>query len=991
MALGLASLAPAQFTEQESPRPFPSTVLDFQAWQAENPGNWILRERPETKAGRFLYGGSLAPAFTPSNQGDFVELAFAGLEQTQSLFRIAPDTLVLDEVRFLPLSRGGVRDKVAVNLLQVHRGVPVVNGHVDLLFHTDGTLVALDSQAYPGVENLETAPVISAERASREASRHFSEATGLPERRSTQPELVIFPDLSGKLAEPRLAWSTEVWNEDADMPSGRRIYVSADSGNPVILGEDQLVHECGFGHDHDHSDHDHAHELPALSDVAEYGPQPIDFVGHVDAYASPGVLPDTGSNPEVLMPMKYLRVASSAGNTQTDVNGDFVIPYSGTGALDLTFEFRGPYCRLVNSAGTTYSYTQSFTPGVFDTAIMNDERTESSTAHANVYRSVIDMREWLTAIDPSDTTLDFQVVANVNINSNCNAFFNGSSINFYTSGSGCVNTAYSTVSAHEEGHWMNVLYSSGNGSDGFGEGAADIWAMFLYDTPIVGENFCGTNCNIRTGNNTRQWCGSGCYGQVHTDGEVLMGAFWKWRENLNASLGNAAGDLVADTLVVGWFNGFNDGQILPIIEDHLLALDDDDGNIGNGTPNFNEIDAGFRAQGFPGVDLDYIAITHAPLSDTQNEAGPYFVEANMAPQFGSSIVRAEVKYTVDGGSVQTATMAPNGGGDYVAALPGQISPAQVVYWIEGEDELGNTDRFPKKTDAGFLVGLRRIAYFSDFETPGDDGWSHEYGGGTSNSHDDWQHDSPKGNGGDPASAYSGNLVWANDVGNSGWNGLYQSNVNNRLISPTIDCTNYSDLRLRFARWLTVESGQYDQARVRVAGNIMWSNDNNIDTIDTAWQVVDYDVSSVADGNPAVVMRWELRTDAGVEFGGWTVDDVMLYSLAPSGATDTIVLSGDEAPLAGSTANYVFRNGPPSGNWAAAYSPNLNGGMYQGHAFDIGAPFTVAATGNFDAEGRGTLSVPIPAGAAGASVYLEIAGFDAEGFLTDSNPLMVTVQ
>lgn len=994
MALVAAPLALAQEETAERPNSTPTpAVMAFQDWKTDHEGAWILRERQDLLTGRFLYGGSLAASFEPSTNADFATLALEGLDRTNTLFQIAPQTLELDQVRYLPLSRGGIRDKVAVNFVQVHQGVPVIGGHMDFLFHTDGTLVAIDNQSFPGIESLNTDPVISDERASRAARDYFVETHEMPVRRTTTPELVIYPDRSGKLATPRLAWSTEVWNEDAQVPTGQRIYVTADQGAPIVLGEDQLVHECGFVHEHDTDHeahdcdaHDHAHETELV-----YGPAPVDFVGHVDSWATPGVLPDTGGNPETLQPMRFLRVTSSAGNATTDINGDFVLPYSGSTPLDLTFFYRGPYARIFNSAGTDYSFTQSFTPGVFDTAVMNDVRSQQVTAQANIFDSIIDMREWLISVDPTDTSLDFQVAANVNLSATCNAFYNGSSINFYLSGGGCVNTAYSTVSAHEEGHWMNDLYNSGNGGDGFGEGAADIWAMFLYDTPIVGENFCGNGCHIRTGNNTRQYCGSGCYGQVHTDGEVLMGAFWKWRQNLNTSLGNTAGDLVADTLVIGWFNGYNDRQILPVIEDHLLALDDDDGNIGNGTPNFNEIDDGFRAQGFPGVDLDYILIAHDPLGDTQNENGPYAVAANLMPQFGSTITTATVHYLVDGGAEMTVPMTALGSGDYTADIPGQASPSIVSYWISAEDELGNTDRYPKQSDASFLIGLRRIAYFNNFDGAGDEGWTSEYGGGTSNDHNDWQHDSPKGNGGDPGSAFSGTRVWANDVGNSGWNGLYQSNVNIRLISPTIDCTNYSNLRLRFARWLTVEEGSFDRARVRVAGNLVYTNDDNQDTIDTAWQMVDYDVSAFADGNPAVIMRWELRTDGGVEFGGWTIDDVMLYSLEPSGATDTIMLSGDETPLAGSTANYQFSNGPSNGTWTAVYSPNLNGVTFQGHSFDVGLPYTVAGNGSFDAEGVGNLSVPIPAGAAGASVYLEIAGFDSEGFLTDSNPLTVTVQ
>ena len=94
------------------------------------------------------------------------------------------------------------------------------------------------------------------------------------------------------------------------------------------------------------------------------------------------------------------------------------------------------------------------------------------------------------------------------------------------------------------GHWLNDLYGSGNGSDGFGEGNADVFAMYLVDDPIVGQDFCGSGCNVRDGNNTRQFCGdccNGCYGQVHADGEVLMGALWKVRARLKVGLGSSAG------------------------------------------------------------------------------------------------------------------------------------------------------------------------------------------------------------------------------------------------------------------------------------------------------------------------------------------------------------------------------------------------------------------------------------------------------------------
>ena len=130
--------------------------------------------------------------------------------------------------------------------------------------------------------------------------------------------------------------------------------------------------------------------------------------------------------------------------------------------------------------------------------------------------------------------------------------------------------------------------------------------MYIYDTPIVGEDFYTSGGDIRDGRNSRQYCGScgaGCYGEVHADGEVLMGAFWKIRDNLNISLGDAPGDDTPDALWLAWFQAYNANKICDTNESQILTLDDDNGNIDDGTPHYYEINRAFRDQGLPGVSV----------------------------------------------------------------------------------------------------------------------------------------------------------------------------------------------------------------------------------------------------------------------------------------------------------------------------------------------------------------------------------------------------
>lgn len=967
LVLALAPVAQQAAVPQETPQPSDLVQVAFEEWRAAHGDGWVLRADPATGSARFLFGDRLEAPYNPTSDAGWFELARQAFDQAHPLFRLDDATLAPRSVTRLALSRIGSTDKVAVEFGLAVRGVPVESGSAIALFSPAGELLALDSTGLPDLAGFDVHPLVSAYEAVTAAQGRFSSAAGRRAARVEQPALIVYQSREGRIRLPRLAWAVELWEESGPVPAGRRVYVAADRQGLEILGDRDLVH----------------HQQ--------------DLSGHVDAWATPGTKPDTAANPETLHAMKSMEVASSAGNTTTDGNGDFLIPYSGGAPVNVTFRFRGTWASVIDQSGANYTLTQSFQPGVPGLAAMNPALTAADTAEANAYRCVLDFHDYVKRMDPADTKMDFQVLANVNIGSTCNAYYNGSSINFYLAGGGCVNTAYSTVVVHEEGHWANDRYGSGNGSDGFGEGNSDVFSMFIYDTPIVGEDFFGSGY-IRTGLNTRQYCGDtnpGCYGEVHADGEVLMGALWKVRRNLNNTHGNSAGDLISDTLFMAWMNGYNDGNIHSVIEDHWLSLDDNDGNIYNGTPNYADIDAGFREQGFPGVDLQLIDIVHTPLPDTQNEAGPYLVDANLSSLVGATITGANVIYAVNGGSPLTLPMAPIGGTTWRAGIPGQVSPAQVSYRIQAFDSLGNSASHPRTGDHQFIVGVVTTIYFNDFEGVTDEGWTHTLVA----TQDDWQRGTPQGMSGssygvgwaDPAAAYSGAKCWANDLGNAGWNGAYAANVQNRLEAPVIDCSGRVGVKLRFARWLSVEEGIYDDAQIRVNGSLAWGNPAAGHTVDSGWSIQEVDISAWADNNPAVSIRFTLQSDGGLELGGWAIDDFEVLTIDPvPGGTNTILLGGDTAGTVGSTLSWTFSAAPASSPWWLAWSLNLNGQTILGHSFDLGAPSTILSQGTTDPAGNGAFtSPPVPPAASGRTIFLEVASLSG-GQLYDSNSLAVTI-
>ncbi|MEW6072668.1 MAG: PKD domain-containing protein [Planctomycetota bacterium] len=926
-ALFFASVLPPRVPDSESAGAEASPAeagrlhshLAFARWTAAYGEGWRLVRDEESGFARLLFGGAAPAAFAPAGEGDFALLARQAVADTLEIHGIDPSTLRLDRVRLLPLGAVGGADKTTVRFRQELGGVPVIGGTVNVLLDRNGRLLSIDSQAIPATDLPGTAPTLDAAAAAGHARAHFLADTGLAPTRMGEPELGFERLAEEKRVVPRLVWEVEVHRAGgASEPAGYTYRLDAASG--LVTRRSVAVHH--------------------------------DVSGTVQSKATPGAYPDTAGNPETDQPMAHLRVTSAQGNALTDANGDFTIA-GASAPLAVTVTYNGTFVTTNDQSTADYSLTTTLSSGSGNSVLMNPSATEYYTAEANSFQWINALRDWTRAVNPADDTCDFTATSNVNLASTCNAYYDGVSVNFYRAGGGCVNTAYSSVVVHEMGHWLNDLYGSGNGSDGFGEGAADVYSMYILDDPIVGHDFCGTGCNVRDGNNTRMFCGDtnpGCYGEVHDDGEPLMGALWKVRARLKTTHGTATGGAVADALFNAWMNAYDDGQIRSIIETHWLILDDDDGDINNGTPNYLDIDGGFRAQGFPGFDLPFVSITNVTqLATTADEVGPYPVNADVYAVVNPPLAGAELRYRVDGGSFAAVPMLLVAGTTHTAGIPGQISPAKVEYYVAGTDDAGNTSTYPSDAPASllkFFVGVEQQYYFEDFEA-GVGGWTHVTNNGAQ---DDWQHSSQVGspNGsygkaGDPPYAYSGTNIWGNDLGASNWDGEYENLVDNSLRSPFLDLSAATGTMLRFRRWLTIESGQWDQGDVLVNGAVVWSNPYATDLIDTSWVEVEADISTWADGNPSVRLEWNLDSDTSVVFGGWNVDDVEVLSIVA--APPTPAFSG--APRTGTAPLAVSFTDESIGNitaWSWSFGDGGTSALqHPNHTYAAAGTYSVTLT------------------------------------------------
>jgi hypothetical protein len=966
--LALALISPAIFAQQGED--VESTAYEvsqrFAEWNQANGALWHVYTDVETGYVEFLFGGNSEGAFEPVSDEDYLLLASIAIESTEGMHGIEAATLVEERALHLPLGLIGSTDKFTTRFGQEINGVPVLGGFVNVLFTTEGRMLSLQTSAMPDIAGMSTDAAVGSDQAANQALRVFEAETGLPGTVVGTPIKAIGQLRGEKSRDAVLVWQVEVEWHGRDMePEGYSYWIDARNGG--VLQSKTTIHN-------------------------------VDVGGTISTMATPGVRPDQANNPPVSFPLNHARVtAGGAGSVITDENGNFNFP-GVSGSLNLTIEYFGDWADVDNDVGGEYTFNTSAS-GTGNSILLNNPPSALITSQSSTFQIISAQRDWIRSINPSDNTGDFRALANVNLASTCNAFFNGSSVNMYQAGGGCNATSYSTVVSHEMGHWYNVLYGTGNGSDGMGEGNADVFSLYMYNTNQLGMDFLGQGSGpLRNGNNTLQFCGdnnTGCHGgAVHTEGQVWMGACWKIYLQLEASLGAASADLISDSLFLGWMNSYNQTTIRSVIESQWLTLDDNNGNINDGTPHYTELDAGFQQQGFPGFDLPLIDIVNVTeLPEQNSEVGPYVVDATVTSLIGQTISSVDLRYNVNGGSFQTVSMVNSSGDTWSGGIPGQVSPAVVRYYVEATDSLSNTDTSPDGAPGNqgldtyrFVIGSEVIFFSEDFES-GEGGWTHNTFGDTSNSQDDWQFGTPGGQSGDPSSAASGNNAWGNDLAIGNFNGAYQDDVHNYLRSPNINLSSATGSILRYNRWLTVEEGVFDQARIKVNGNLVWTNPSSGNLTDTGWVSHEVDISAFADGNSSVQIEFSLQTDGGLTFGGWTLDDVQIVVLEP-------VPSSCETPT-----NYGFGKltsvfsfpiltgvNPPSEsannfqlNLIGAV-PNTFGLMFSG-ATSADVPFLggsrlvglpIQREGSYvtDAFGEVTVAQPIAAGSSGTTRYYQ---------------------
>jgi hypothetical protein len=343
----------------------------------------------------------------------------------------------------------------------------------------------------------------------------------------------------------------------------------------------------------------------------------------------------------VNLPMPFADV-SSGGFTNSA--GVYIYP-GGT----VTSTLAGPYVAIKDSCGLislaanaggdiafgTSAGSDCTTPGLGGAGNTHSARTQFY--HLN--RAKETARGWL----PTNAWLKARLTANVDLNLTCNAYWNGSTVNFFRSGGGCGNTGENeAVSLHEYGHGLDTYDGNGVSPDyGTGETYGDWTAALATHSSCIGSGFftgrCGgygDACTSCTGVRDIDWArhtsakahtvanftqtrcpGSATYRgpcgkEGHCESYVSSEALWDFVNRDLPNAGSGTAWALADRL---WYlsrstataafsctagtpytsHGCTAGSLWRV----LRAVDDDDGNLANGTPSSAALFAAFSRHG----------------------------------------------------------------------------------------------------------------------------------------------------------------------------------------------------------------------------------------------------------------------------------------------------------------------------------------------------------------------------------------------------------
>ena len=735
---------------------------------------------------------------------------------------LAPGAVVTDFTVVANQLDGATR---SVGFQQTWHGLDVVGGQLGFVFAHD-RLFAISDTALPNLH-----PTVSASRASRaRAETWITAELGRRARAIDLHRRVVLPIVRSGGVEAHVA---DVF--DVEVPGAAErwdVYLAAD-GTPLARRSTVMT---------------------AASGTLSY---------------NAGVR--YASGPRADYPAVTANVTIAGGPATTASDGTVTWP---SGNTTIAPTCAGTSVVVGNMAGAAATTTLPIAPG--GAATWNAANVELDDAQVSTYVYANLALARARVINPGLAFLAGPVSFYVNENVACNASSNGTDIHLSRATAACENTGrIADIVFHELGHALHfhsIIPGMGAFEAQLTEGLADFNAANLTEDSGIGRGLDYTDKPTREIDppGIEKQFPADVTGDPHLSGEIISGALWDLRKALVAQLGHDPGVAATEQVFLGVMRRAPD-----MASSYQAALigDDDDGDLGNGTPHLCAIERAFGIHGLvTGFEqtivsspvVDQLAISVAVTVPTATTCAPRHVTG------------MHVLWKVDD-NVASELFLEDHGDTWTGSFPEQREGAVIAYSVDVTFDDGSTQTFPNNpADPLYqtFVGTASVLYCQTFDH--DPQWTQ---GGTFA--DEWEWGMPNpiaAHAGDPLTAHTGTKVLGTNVVEGG---AYRPSEQVYIATPEVEVTAYQLIHLQYWRWLSVEDGMYDQAEVLVNDTSIWHNasapNGLLHHVDREWRFHDLDLTPYVAGGTATV-KWQLTSDDVFELGGWTLDDACIVGL-----------------------------------------------------------------------------------------------------------------
>lgn len=578
------------------------------------------------------------------------------------------------------------------------------------------------------------------------------------------------------------------------------------------------------------------------------------------------------SGPRSDVPAHTASLTANGTVTTTSATGTFT--FTGANPANVTPTCTGTEVVVVNQAGAAATTTLSVPNG--GAAIWNVANIELDDAQVStyVYGTIATARA--KQLDPATAAWIDPFVFYVNEVNPCNAYSDPEGVHLAKSVEGCENTGrVADIVFHEFGHSMHnheIISGVGFFDSALAEGLADFNAANITEDSGIGRGLDFTNTPAREIDPVgfEHVYPFDITGDAHITGEIVSGALWDLRKALIAELGHDPGIAATERVFVGVMRRASD---LPTSYMAALIADDDNGDLGDGTPHFCAIQRAFGVHGLAS-DFADIVIGAPTLTDFTIRVPITAPVAGACP--ARNVVSMHVLWKLGDGVANDLELTP-GTDAWTAPIPVQPDGTVVSYSVDVTLDDGTAIAYPNNpADPMYqvFIGTATPIWCELFDS--DPKWLRS---GTAPA--EWQWARPNATGpesGDPAKTYDGTFIYGTNLIGPGSYGLGEVTA---TTTPTINTSSFQLIHLQYWRWLTVEDYQDDQAEIIAGTDTIWKNatstQGTLAHVDREWRFQDIDLTPYLHDD-TIAVTWQLTTNGAAELGGWNLDDVCIVGM-----------------------------------------------------------------------------------------------------------------